>query len=407
MCAASPSRRPTAVPSVAPPLAKDSNEPPSLVELARVFGTLGLTAFGGPAAHVALMREEFVSRRRWLDDAAFLDLVAATNLIPGPNSTELALHLGHRRRGLAGLVVAGLAFVGPAALLTGLLAWAYVQYGRLPRSVALLQGVKPAMLAVIAHAVVGLAPTVLRGRTRSLLGVGALALALAGVSELVVLATAGVLSALVGAASSSSGTARRGGAGLTLAAPFFGAAGLAGAPTPATVFEVFLRIGSALFGSGYVLLSFLRSELVVKLGWLAEPQLLDAVAAGQVTPGPVFSTATFVGYVLAGAPGALAATAGIFLPAFVLVALSGRMVPRLRASRFAGAFLDGLNAASLALMVATMWTLGRASLVDPVSLALGATACVLLIRFRVGATRVVLGCGFAGVALMALGVMHG
>lgn len=375
-----------------------SGERTSLAELAWLFFRLGATSFGGPAAHVAMMRDEVVTRRRWLDEAAFLDRVSVTNLIPGPNSTELALLIGRERRGLSGLVVAGVAFLLPAMVLTASLGWLYVRYGRLPEVAGLLFGVKPAILAVVVQALAGLVPTALRSSSLRLIAFAVLASALIGVSEVASLGSAGLAAVLV---ARIRGELRfdlggKGSLGLAPLAPVIAAVGVATAATPATLFEVFFRIGSALFGSGYVLLAFLRSELVGRLGWIGEPTLLDAVAVGQVTPGPVFTTATFLGYVLAGPAGALAATVGIFLPAFLLVALSGAMVPRLRSSRFVGVFLDGLNAGSLGLMASAALTLSRGALQDPLAVALAAVSCVLLLRFRVNATWVVLGAGLVG-----------
>jgi chromate transporter len=377
----------------------------SLGELARLFFRLGSTAFGGPAAHIAMMRDEVVVRRRWLTDERFLDLLSAANLIPGPNSTELAIHIGWNRRRWAGLLVAGASFIVPAMLMTGALGWAYVRFGRLPEAAALLAGIKPVILAVVAQALWGLAPSAAPTWPMRALGVAGVAAAALDVHELLILFGSGALVALVAQA-----RARGGGpaAGLLPIVPAgalgTAAAGGASAASLGGLFGVFLKIGSVLFGSGYVLLAFLRADLVERLHWLTEAQLLDAVAAGQITPGPVFTTATFVGYLLRGPAGALVATAGIFLPAFVFVAASGPLVPRLRASRVAGAFLDGVNVASLALMVAVTASLGRAAIIDWTTGLLGAVSALLLIRYRVRSTWLVLGGAVAGIALRALGV---
>jgi chromate transporter len=378
----------------------------SLRELALLFGRLGATAFGGPAAHIALMRDEVVQRRQWLSEARFLDLLGATNLIPGPNSTELAIHIGWERRRWSGLAVAGLAFILPAMLITLAIAWAYVRFGSLPAAGWISYGVKPVILGVVVQALWGLAPTAARSWPLRLLGGATALLAALGVNELAVLFGAGLVAALgsrANAGKSASGT-------LPAVAPVLPAAGLAGvasalgAVTLPSLFWVFLKTGSVLFGSGYVLLAFLRADLVQRLGWLSEAQLIDAIAVGQVTPGPVFTTATFIGYLLAGPSGALVATAGIFLPAFVFVALSGPLIPRLRASAVAGAFLDGVNVASLALMSVVTLQLGRAALIDLPSLLLCIIAALLLLRLRPNPTWLVLGGAAAGWALHTLGL---
>jgi chromate transporter len=350
--------------------------------VARVFLLLGATAFGGPAAHVALMEREVVRRRAWLAREEFLDLLGATNLIPGPNSTELAIHLGYRRAGWPGLVAAGLCFIVPAALIVAGLAWAYVTWGRLPVATAVLAGVKPVVVAVVAQALWGFGRTALRTRTLAVLAAGVLALALRGVSELPLLAGAAALTLLLA----------------RLVGPRSASVAMAVDPVALwPLFAVFAKIGSLLFGSGYVLLAFLRTELVERRGWLTAGQLLDAVAAGQVTPGPVFTTATFVGYVVAGGCGAAAATLGIFLPAFVFVALSGPLVPRIRRSPTAGAALDGVNVASLALMAAVSLELGRSALVDVPSVLTALAALLLLLRYQVNAAWLVLAGALVGV----------
>jgi chromate transporter len=368
---------------------------PRLRELACLFLKLGATAFGGPAVHIAMMEDEVVRRRRWLAREEFLDLLGATNLIPGPNSTELAIHVGRRRAGWPGLLVAGACFILPAVAVTWALAWAYVRYGGLPEATGLMYGIKPVVIAVVVQALLGLGRSAVK--TRSLLVVGLLGagLFLGGVHELAILFGAGVAVVIARKLSSFRGMAAALGP-----IPSLGLAALGGAPNVelSTLFLSFLKIGSVLFGSGYVLLAFLRSELVVRLGWLTEAQLLDAVAVGQVTPGPVFTTATFVGYLLDGPAGALAATAGIFLPAFFFVAVSGPLVPRLRRSAAAGAFLDGVNVASLALMGVVTWQLGRAAVVDVPTALLALGAAVLLLRYRVNSTWLVLFGALAGIA---------
>jgi chromate transporter len=359
-----------------------------LRELALLFLRLGATSFGGPAAHLALMEEEVVRRRSWLTREEFLDLLGATNLIPGPSSTEMAIHIGHRRAGFAGLLVAGTCFIVPAVVIVWLLAASYVRYGRLPAVEGLLTCVKPVVIAVVVQALWALGRTALR--TGTLLGVGVAAAGslLLGVHELAVLFGAGALVVVLRLGRPST-------VPLLVPLPLIAAAGGVPFGLPA-LFLTFLKIGSVLFGSGYVLLAFLRADLVERLGWMSEAQLLDAVAVGQVTPGPVFTTATFVGYVLGGHAGALAATAGIFLPAFVFVALSGPLVPRLRRSSWASAFLDGVNAASLALMAVVAWQLGMSAIRGPLTASLALAAAVLLLRYRVNSSWLVLGAALVG-----------
>lgn len=386
----------------------------SLGEIARLFLKLGTVAFGGPAAHIAMMEDEVVRRRRWLTHEQLLDYLGVTNIIPGPNSTELAIHIGHARAGWPGLLVAGTCFILPAALIVGAIAWAYVRYGRLPEAQSILYGVKPVVIAVVLQALWGLGRKALKSRLLAAVGAGAVVATALGVNELTVLALTGALTAVIAGATRRRNTpppAVRAAstvpvwsiARLTRAGALAGGtAGAAAAAVPfniTTLFLIFVKIGAVLFGSGYVLLAFLRSNLVERLGWLTEQQLLDAVAVGQVTPGPVFTTATFIGYVLGGAPGAAVATVGIFLPAFVFVALSGPIVPRLRRSLIAGAALDGVNVASLALMAVVTAQLATAAIVDPLTVALAAVSAILLLRFRVNSAWLVLGGAAIGLAI--------
>jgi chromate transporter len=371
----------------------DAGKRTSLSELALLFFRLGVTAFGGPAAHIAMMQDEVVQRRKWLSETRFLDLLSATNLIPGPNSTELAIHIGWDRRRSAGLVVAGVSFIVPAMLVTWSLGWCYVTYGRLPAAAWLLYGVKPVILAVIAQAIWSLAPKAAKTTPLRVLGLAAAGAVAAGVHELLVLFGAGAVAVVARRARRPPSAAAP---MFALLAPAAGAAAAGTLATPGAIFWVFLKIGSVLFGSGYVLVAFLRTDLVERLGWLTESQLLDAIAVGQLTPGPVFTTATFVGYVLAGSPGALLATAGIFLPAFVFVALSGPFVPKLRESADTAAFLDGLNVASLALMAVVTLQLGWSTLVDLPTVLIAVVSAVLLVRYHVNSTWLVLGCAVAG-----------
>lgn len=376
-----------------------------LRELAGLFLKLGTVAFGGPAAHIAMMEDEVVRRRQWLTREQFLDYVGATNLIPGPNSTELAIHIGHARSGWPGLLVAGACFILPAVLIVGVLAWAYVRFGSLPGGAGLLYGVKPVVIAIVGQALVRLGRTVLRTRILVMVAAACTLAALLGLNELVLLLVAGLATTTTRVVMSrGSGTTRA--SLLPLAWP--AKLGWPGAAVAATVapaatpfgllplFATFVKIGSVLFGSGYVLLAFMRADFVERMQWLTEQQLLDAVAIGQVTPGPVFTTATFVGYVLGGTPGAAVATLGIFLPAFVFVALSGPLVPRLRRSPLAGAFLDGVNVASLALMATVTLQLGRVALSDPLAIVIAVVSVVLLLRFRVSSTALIVGGALIG-----------
>jgi chromate transporter len=378
----------------------EPSAPTPLADVARLFLRLGLVSFGGPAAHVALMEEEIVRRRRWLTREAFLDLLGAAHLIPGPNSTELAIHIGFVRAGWPGLLVAGVCFILPAALIVGVLAWVYVRYGALPAIAGILAGVKPVVIAVVAHAILQLGRSVLKSRTAILVGAACVIAALFGMHELAVLASAGTLMWLIDSTRRASGDAGGGGSRAIAFPVLAGVAGVSLSFSLGALFLVFLKIGSVLFGSGYVLLAFLRNDLVVRLGWLTERQLLDAVAIGQVTPGPVFTTATFVGYLLGGAPGAVVATVGIFLPAFVFVAASGPLVPRVRRSPTARAVLDGVNVASLALMLVVTVQLGREALAGPIGIVIAAVSAVALIRFRVSAAWLLLAGAALGFALL-------
>lgn len=347
-----------------------------LAELVTVFGTLGFIGFGGPAAHIALMRRELVERRRWLSDAQLVDLVGITNLIPGPNSTELAMLLGRLRAGTAGLVVAGLAFILPAAAIVLALAWVYVTYGATPTGEAMLYGIKPVVVAIVAVAVVAFARTALTAPLRIGVAVVVALLWAIGVNELVLLA-AGALAVAI----ARTGTDHRW-AAIGVVLPIAGGTALASANL-LTLGAVFLKAGAFLYGSGYVLLAFLRGDLVDRLGWLTDAQLLDAVAIGQVTPGPLFTTATFVGYLLAGIPGAVVATIAIFLPGFIFVALIGPFADRVRNRPLTAALLDGVNAAAIGLMAAVSLQLGASALRDPLTIALGLGSGALLLWGRV------------------------
>jgi chromate transporter len=351
-----------------------------VVEVFLVFLKLGVTAFGGPAAHVAMMESELVRRRAWLTIDELMDLVAITQLLPGPNSTELALMLGKRRAGLPGLLAAGVAFIVPAAVITAGLAWAYQTWGARPWALAPLRGIEAAVVAIVGDALWRFGKASLKTRRAWALGVLCVTLAIAGVSEVAILLGAGAVEVMARRAERSS-------AGLFLLAPV-GAQLAFSAATPTSLFAVFFKIGGVLFGSGYVLVAFLRSEVVAR-GWISEAMLLDAVAAGQITPGPVFSTATFVGWLVAGGWGAAAATIGIFLPAFVLSAVSDGLVTKLMRRAAFRAVLDGVRVASLAVMAVAVSDLARAGASSVAGAVIVAGGLVALGRFAVHPTWVV------------------
>jgi chromate transporter len=372
----------------------------SLREVALLFLKLGVISFGGPAAHVALMRREVVERRKWVSDAQFLDLFGASNLIPGPTSTEMAIFLGYTRAGWPALILAGTLFILPAMLLVLAFAWAYVQFGTTPGAIWLLYGIKPVIIAVVAQALYGLAKTAVKGPSLAMIGVAVVALYLLGANPLPLLFGGAILVLLV-----RNAARLRRAAAAAVAAPGSGlpwlaaAAGSTAVPYSAlTLFLTFLKIGAVLYGSGYVLLAFLRTDFVENLGWLTDHQLLDAVAVGQFTPGPVFTTATFIGYLVGGVPGALLATLAIFLPSFCFVALVYPIVPRLRRSPWTSTLLDGVNVAALGLMAGVTWQLGVAAIVDVVTAAAALVALGLLIRFKLNSAWLVLGGGALGVA---------
>ncbi len=340
--------------------------------MAVLFLRLGLTAFGGPAAHVALMEEECVRRRGWLTREQFLDVLGASNLIPGPTSTELAMHVGYHRAGWAGLLVAGVSFILPAALVVGVIAAVYVEAGTLPALEGVLRAVKPVALVVVLQALVGLARSALGSWRPVVVAALAVATVLAGVPEVVVLLGSGLI-LLAGSRGVVAGVT-----GMALLVPAVaGAAGPVALPLP-DLFGYFVKAGSVIFGSGYVLFAVLRTDLVEGLRWLTEAQLLDAIAVGQVTPGPVFTAATFIGYLLAGTSGAVVATVGIFLPAFVCSAASVALLHRVRESTAAKRFLQGVNAAAVALIAVAALGLARAALVDVLTVVIAVASAVAL-----------------------------
>lgn len=369
-----------------------SNTKASLKELALVFLKLGTIAFGGPAAHIAMMEDEVVRRKNWLEQEKFLDLLGMTNLIPGPNSTELAIHIGYVQAGFLGLLVAGSCFILPAALIVGAIAWAYVSFSTLPVATGLLYGVKPVVIAVVLQALIRLFRTAIKTKFLAAIGLIAVVLSFLGVNELIVLFGGGIVAI-------SQGLNRQPPTAVLALTPIVMAQAVKTAPVSFSLWSLFLfflKVGAVLFGSGYVLLAFLRADLVERWHWLSDAQLLDAIAIGQVTPGPVFTTATFIGYVLAGPLGAVISTLGIFLPAFLFVALSSPLVPFLRRSTIAGAFLDGLNVASLALMAVVTWQLSQAALIDWVTVMLVIFSTIMLISLRINSAWLVLGGAIIG-----------
>lgn len=361
-----------------------------------VFLRIGATAFGGPAAHIAMMRHELVERRQWVTEQHFLDLLGATNLIPGPNSSEMTMHLGYVRAGLAGLLAGGVAFVLPGMAITLALAWSYTRYGTTPAAGWLLYGIKPVIIPLIVMALWGLGRKAITGGLTAAVGILALVLYFLGVNFVIVLLAGGLAVAL----------GRRLGRGQALLPlPLLGMGlPLSAAGSSFSLLALawtFFKIGALLYGSGYVLFAFMQAELVERHGWLTEQTLIDAIAAGQMTPGPLSTTATFVGYLLAGVPGAVLATAAFYMPAFVVVALSNPLIPRVRASAAVSSVLDGVNVAALGLMAAVTWELARAAFVDVYAILLGAVAALLLWRFRVSAVTLVI-LGAAGGLLSAL-----
>jgi len=369
-----------------------------LREIALSFLRLGTTAFGGPAAHIAMMEEEFVRRRAWVSHADFLDMLGASNLVPGPSSTEMAIHIGHQRGGWRGLIIAGVCFILPAMLIVMACAWVYATFGSLPQAQSVLYGIKPVIIAVVLQALWGLGRTAIKNGFLVAVGLLATAAAIAGGNVLAILLVAGLVTVFV------AWIKERRLSGNLLALPMPAKFLMASTPVLAAavaisrsaLFVVFLKFGAVIFGSGYVLLAFLQADLVDRLHWLTQAQLLDAVAVGQVTPGPVFTTATFVGYLLGGVRGAVVATAGIFLPGFLFVAASRRLIPRIRRSKMAAAFLDGVNVGAVALMIAVTWQLSRAALVDFLTGDIAALSAVVLIYFRINSAWLVFAGGLIG-----------
>ncbi len=390
-----------------------------LMTLVRLFVRLSLTAFGGPAAHIAMMEDEVVGRRRWLSRQDFLDLVGATNLIPGPNSTEMTMHIGHVRAGWRGLVTAGASFIIPASLITGVIAWFYVRYGALPQMEALLAGIRPVVIAIILGAVARLGRQAVKSWQLVVIGAAVGVAAWFGFNAVLALFLGGLVG-MIWLRGRAGWADRRGLVTSMLlvtaliavvsvilavgnnAAQLWAstAAGQPREPSPGLLGLYFLFIGSVLYGSGYVLFAFLEGGLVETFGWLTQQQLIDAIAVGQVTPGPVFSSATFIGYVIAGWPGALAATAGIFLPSFIFVAALAPLVPKLRRSAWMAAFLDAINVSAIGLMVVVSIQLGQAALISWQAWLVFAAALILTMRWNVNSALLVAGGAIAGWLMM-------
>ena len=370
----------------------------ALKQIALSFLRLGTIAFGGPAAHIAMMEEEFVRRRGWVSHADFLDMLGASSLIPGPSSTEMAIHIGHQRAGWGGLIVAGTCFIFPAMLMVMVCAWVYVAFGAQPPIQRVLYGIKPVIIAIVLQALWRLARIAVKDVLLAVIALLATVAALTGRNILVILPVAGFAAML-------QAWSRKRVAYANLA-PLSAIKSLLLAPAVTTVaavpiglsalFLLFLKFGAVIFGSGYVLLAFLQADLVDRLHWLTQAQLLDAVAVGQVTPGPVFTTATFIGYLLGGIPGALVATLGIFLPGFLLVAASRPLIPRIRGSKIAGAFLDGVNVAAVGLMIAVTWQLSRAAVVDLLTGSIAGLSALFLIYSQISSVWLILAGGFIG-----------
>jgi chromate transporter len=374
-----------------------SQPPGRLAEVIFLFLKLGFIAFGGPAAHIAMMHDEVVTRRKWISEERFLELLGAANLIPGPTSTEMAIFISFQQVGWIGLVLGGVFFILPAMVIVLVLAWSYVQIGTTPAVIGLFYGIKPVVIAIVAQAVWNLGRKVVKNPFAALLGVLTVFLYLLDVNVLVILVAAGI-GLMAGRNFKLLATKPKSRLFLPLAS--LALPGAAASFSLPILFLTFLKIGAVLYGSGYVLLAFLRADFVTNLGWLTDRQLIDAIAIGQVTPGPVFTTATFIGYLLGGIPGALLATVGIFLPSFLFVAISSPILPRIRRSVLASTFLDGVTVASIGLMIGVTLQLSISALVDPITVVVLLLSLVLLFRFHLNSTWLI-----AGGAL--IGLVHG
>lgn len=373
---------------------------PSLIEVIKLFFRLGIIAFGGPAAHIAMMEEEVVEKRKWMTREKFLDLVGATNLIPGPNSTEMTMHCGYQRAGIPGLFGAGVAFIFPAVVITGIFAYLYVKFGNLPQVEPFIAGIKPAVLVIILSAVLKLGKKAIKNNYLILLGLIVVALSLYGMSEVLLILTAGLIGALFFYIKDQYYPAS------SIFIPFLFFQNLIFdeklALTSTRLFLIFLKVGAVLYGSGYVLFAYLDSELVGH-GFLTRPELIDAIAVGQFTPGPVLSTATFIGYQLDGIQGALLATLGIFLPSFFFVLILNPLIDKMRKSKFLGYFLDAVNVSAVAIMIAVLYKMSLDTIIDWRSAIITIIASLLYFYFKIkNAIYIVLFGAVAGAILYTL-----
>lgn len=366
-----------------------------LAEVAALFFKLGLTAFGGPAAHIAIMHQEVVTRRKWLTDEQFLDLLGATNLIPGPNSTEMAIHIGYLHAGWPGLIAGGLGFITPALCIVLGLSWLYVRFGSFPQVEWLMYGIKPVVIAIVAQALWIIGNKAIKNRLNAFVGLAVFALYFFRLNEIFLLFAGGLVVMLI----SNHRRLHRPSAAILLPLGGFGLTQISISFSLPLLFLTFLKIGSVLYGGGYVLLAFLRSDFVLRLGWLTDQQLIDAIAIGQVTPGPLFTSATFIGYLLGGTSGALLATLGIFLPSFFFVAVSNPLIPKIRNSPWAGSLLDGVNASSLGLMAAVIVQLAGASLTDIPAGLIAIASLLALFFFKINSTWLIAGGALVGFLL--------
>lgn len=366
-----------------------------LIETAKLFLKLGVIGFGGPAAHIALMQQEVVTRRQWMTAQHFLDLVGATNLIPGPNSTEMAMHIGRERAGAKGLIVAGACFILPAAIITGLFAWLYKQYGQMPNVRPFMYGIKPAIIAVILSAVFPLAKQSLKTVQLAILGLATLVLSFLNINEIYIIFGAGLISAILATYKKQNNNSIN---GMVLFLLQINGTPLLPAAANWKLFFVFLKIGAILYGSGYVLFAYIESELVAN-GILTHQQLTDAIAIGQFTPGPVFSAVTFIGYQINGATGAIVSTIAIFLPSFLFVALLNPLVKKMRSSTAFAAFLDGVNVASIAVIITVCYVLAKDAITDWRPALIGVVSLLLVFTKKINSAYLILGGAVAGYLL--------
>ncbi len=377
------------------------------LEIAQVFFKLGVIGFGGPAAHIAMMEEEVVTRREWISRSRFLDLIGATNLIPGPNSTEMAIHLGYIYGGVFGLILAGVCFLIPAVVITGIFAWIYVSFGDLPQIAPLFYGIKPAVLAVILGALWKLGNKAIKSYQLLLIGFGVAVLLFFGINEVIALLIGGFVGMLLLRKVLPNETAE----GLIATLSFGTILKAVAATTAKTVPPLwklglfFLKVGAILFGSGYVLIAFIEGELVNQNAWLTQQQLLDAIAIGQFTPGPLLSTATFIGYIIAGIPGAIVATLGIVFPSFIFVLILNPIIPKLRSSKWTSAFLDAVNVSAVGLMVTVTLQIAYSLLLQPLdylAMVIFMIGAIALFRFQLSPFWLVLGGALFGLVFQSV-----